>query len=409
MKRFGVLGEKLSHSYSPQIHALLADYEYGVYEKAPEAVGPFLETCTLDGMNVTIPYKKTVIPYCAELSETARRISSVNTLVRRPDGQWKGYNTDYEGFSWMLRRSGIPVAGKKVLVLGNGGVALTVCAVLQDLQVGEIVVISRRGENNYTNLDRHRDAAVIVNTTPVGMYPNVGEAVIDLRAFPACEGVLDLIYNPARTRLMLEAERLGIPCEGGLSMLVAQGVQAAEFFMDRRIPDSETERVLRAMENRMQNLVLIGMPGCGKSTAGKALAAQTGRVFVDADEELVRVAGQSIPEIFAREGEAGFRARETAVLAELGKRSGLVIATGGGCVTRDCNYDLLHQNGRIVWLQRDSALLATDGRPLSQGADLGAMYARRAPLYEQFADYAVAVAEDPAETVRRICALDQIS
>ena len=403
MKQYGVLGEKLGHSYSPQIHALLGDYPYGVYEKTAEELPAFLQSRTFDGMNVTIPYKKAVIPYCAALSDTAQRIGSVNTLVRRPDGLLIGYNTDYEGFLWMVERSGIDPAGKKVLVLGDGGVALTVRTVLHDLHAGQIVTISRRGENNYTNLHLHQDAQVIVNTTPVGMYPKVGESVIDLAQFPRCEGVLDLIYNPARTKLMLDAERLGIACEGGLSMLVAQARRAAELFFDTTMPNGETERVLRAMEHQMHNIVLIGMPGCGKSTAGKLVAQLCGRTFVDADEELVRAAnGKSIPQIFAEEGEEGFRMRETAVLAELGKQSGLVIATGGGCVTQARNYDLLHQNSRIVWLQRDSNLLPTDGRPLSQGANLAEMYARRKPMYERFADTVISVDEDARVTAQRI-------
>ncbi len=405
MLKCGLLGEKLGHSYSPQIHRMLGDYAYALYEQPPENVADFLQNGDFDGMNVTIPYKKTVIPCCAALSDAAARIGSVNTIVRRADGSLMGHNTDYAGFVWMVKRSGIRIAGAKVLVLGNGGVARTVCTVLADMNAGEIVVISRRGENNYNNLHLHRDADVIVNTTPVGMYPHNGEAAVDLRAFPACRGVLELIYNPARTQLMLDAEQLGIPCEGGLSMLVAQAVEASSWFQGKPIPDSEVERVLTAMERQMENIVLVGMPGCGKTTVGTLLAERTGRTFVDADEELVKKAGKSIPEIFAGEGEDGFRRRETAVLAELGKRAGLVIATGGGCVTRPENYPLLHQNGRIVWLQRDLDALPTDGRPLSQKGKLAEMYQRRKPLYEAFAD-AVAVQDGtPAETVEKILQL----
>ncbi len=405
MLKCGLLGEKLGHSYSPQIHRMLGDYAYALYEQPPENVADFLQNGDFDGMNVTIPYKKTVIPCCAALSDAAARIGSVNTIVRRTDGSLMGHNTDYAGFVWMVKRSGIRIAGAKVLVLGNGGVARTVCTVLADMNAGEIVVISRRGENNYNNLHLHRDADVIVNTTPVGMYPHNGEAAVDLRAFPACRGVLELIYNPARTQLMLDAEQLGIPCEGGLSMLVAQAVEASSWFQGKPIPDSEVERVLTAMERQMENIVLVGMPGCGKTTVGTLLAERTGRTFVDADEELVKKAGKSIPEIFAGEGEDGFRRRETAVLAELGKRAGLVIATGGGCVTRPENYPLLHQNGRIVWLQRDLDALPTDGRPLSQKGKLAEMYQRRKPLYEAFAD-AVAVQDGtPVETVEKILQL----
>ena len=403
MKQFGVLGEKLGHSYSPQIHALLGDYPYAVYEKTAEELPDFLTGGAFDGINVTIPYKKAVIPFCAALSDTAKRVGSVNTIVRQEDGTLIGYNTDYEGFLWTVQRSRTDPAGKKVLVLGDGGVAPTVRAVLSDLGAAEIVTISRRGENNYTNLHLHRDAELIVNTTPVGMYPNVGAAAVELAQFPQCVGVFDLIYNPARTKLMLDAEKRGIPCAGGLAMLVAQARRAAELFLATPIANDETERVLAAMEQNMQNIVLIGMPGCGKSTAGKQVAALSGRTFADADEAIIRAAGgKSIPQIFAEEGETGFRARETAVLAELGKQSGLVIATGGGCVTQPRNYELLHQNSRIVWLQRETALLPIDGRPLSQHTDLAQMYAIRRPMYERFADAAVTVDENPAITAQRI-------
>ena len=402
MMRCGLLGEKLGHSYSPQIHGMLGPYSYELIEQPPEQVGTFLQHGDFSGINVTIPYKKAVIPYCKTLSGAAKRIGSVNTIVRQPDGSLAGYNTDYQGFRWMVQRSGIDVAGEKVLVLGNGGVALTVCAVMEELQAGQIVVISRRGEDNYTNLYRHQDAGVIINTTPVGMYPNTGESVIDLRAFPRCRGVLELIYNPARTKLMMDAEKLGIRCEGGLSMLVAQAKQASELFQGISIPGETTEQVLRTMEHRMQNVVLVGMPGCGKTTVGRLLARRTGRQFIDADEELVKQAGKSIPQIFAEEGEAGFRARETAVLAQLGKRSGLVIATGGGCVTRPENYPLLHQNGRIYWLQRDISMLATKGRPLSQGADLAKMYRRRKSMYEAFADEIIVQGAAPEMAVEKI-------
>ncbi len=400
MKRFGLLGEKLGHSYSPQIHRLLGAYEYPLYEKSADEVAAFLQHDGFDGINVTIPYKKTVMPFCAELSDTARRIGSVNTVVRRADGTLAGFNTDYDGFRWMVARSGIDVAGKTALVLGSGGASLTVRTVLADLGAKRVTVISRRGEHNYDNMDR--TAQIIANATPVGMYPNVGAAPVDLAQFPNCEGVLDVIYNPARTQLLLDAERLGIPHENGLSMLVAQAKRSAELFLGTAIDDGVTERILGTLARQMRNLVLIGMPGCGKSTAGAAVAQALGRRFVDADAEIVRAAGCSIPEIFAKKGEAGFRARETAVLAELGKQSGLVIATGGGCVTQPRNYPLLHQNGWLIWMQRPADELPRDGRPLSAHADLAQMAAQREPLYRLFADASVPVASSPAETQRRI-------
>lgn len=384
----GLLGEKLGHSYSPQIHALLGDYRYRLIEKQPEELGNFLESGNFSGLNVTIPYKKAVIPYLSELSPIARKLGAVNTIVRRPDGRLVGHNSDYFGFCTMLRSSGLAVAGKKVLVLGSGGASATVCAVLEE-QCAQAVVISRRGENNYGNLDRHRDAAVIVNATPVGMYPACGVSPVDLSLFPRLEGVLDLIYNPARTRLLLDAQSHGLTAVNGLLMLVAQAKESAEWFTGKAIPNTKIAEIYRKLQHQAENLVLIGMPGSGKSTVGQALAQRLGRPFADADESLEAQDGRRIPEIFASEGEAGFRRLETRVLAELGKQSGLVLATGGGCVTRPENKALLRQNGLLICLERDPELLPVSGRPLSLGSDLQQMYQIRKPMYMQFADYFV--------------------
>ena len=394
----GLLGEKLGHSYSPQIHALLADYEYLLYEKATDEVEDFVRRGDWHGLNVTIPYKKTVIPFCDELSETAAAIGSVNTLLHRPDGTILGDNTDAYGFRHMLRKTGFEPEGKKALVCGTGGASATVCAVLKQLGA-KVVTLSRSGEDNYTNLDRHADAKLLVNTTPLGMYPKNGAQAVDLVAFPQLEAVLDVVYNPARTALLMQAETLGIPRAGGLTMLVAQAKRACEIFLDTGIPDTETERITGILRAGMQNLILIGMPGSGKSTVGRLLAEKLNRPYIEADEEIVRQAGMSIPEIFAREGEAGFRARETAILGELGKASGTVLSTGGGCVTREENYPLLHQNGTIILLTRDIDRLAREGRPLSMGADLLAMAAVRGPMYRRFADLMADNDRTPEETV----------
>ena len=385
MRQYGLLGEKLGHSYSPQIHGLLADYPYTLCEVSPERLPQFLRETSLSGMNVTIPYKKAVIESCADLSEAARKIGSVNTLVRREDG-WYGDNTDYYGFCYMVKASGIPIAGKKVLVLGNGGVSLTVQQALRDLQAGQVVVISRRGEDHYGNLERHADAAVLVNTTPVGMYPNNGRSVVDLAQFPNLVGVLDLIYNPDRTAFLLQAQERGVACMGGLVMLVAQAKRAAELFTGTAIADCRIDEITRILRQQMLNIVLVGMPGCGKSTVGRQLAELLHRPFVDADEVLAERAGCTIAEIFREQGEEAFRALETEVLRDLGKRSGIVLATGGGCVTRMENYPALHQNGRIFWLQRDLGKLPVNGRPLSQSNRLEDLYARRKAAYERFAD-----------------------
>lgn len=385
MLRCGLLGRKLGHSYSPQIHRELSCYEYKLYEKEPEELEAFLKSGTFDGLNVTIPYKKTVMAYLDEISPEAAAIGSVNTIVNR-GGKLTGYNTDAFGFSWLLQKSGVEAADKKALVFGSGGASVTVCHVLKSLGADPVVVISRTGENNYENLDRHLDPKLLINATPLGMYPNNGESPVDLTRFSALDGVLDVVYNPARTALMLQAEQLGIPHASGLSMLVAQAKKACEYFTGNPVPDAEIDRIERLLSRQMENIILIGMPGCGKSSVGKALAAALNRTFLDADEEIVRRAGCSIPEIFAAQAEAGFRRLESAVLADLGKQSGIVLATGGGCVTRPENYPSLHQNGCIVWLTRDLSLLPTDGRPMSQANPLEALWETRKALYERFSD-----------------------
>ncbi len=399
--RSGLLGRKLGHSYSPQIHSYLGKYTYDLFEKEPEEVGDFVLHGDYDSMNVTIPYKKDVIPYLNELSPAALKMGSVNTLVRRIDGTIFGHNTDYFGFTSMVHHSGIQVDGKKVLVLGSGGTSNTAVKALADLGA-DVVIISRSGENNYDNLHLHSDAAVIVNTTPVGMYPKTGFSPIDLTRFPHLEGVLDVIYNPARTQLLLDAETMGLPNSNGLWMLVAQAKEASEYFTGKQLPDSMIADIHHKLSVQMQNIVLIGMPGCGKSTVGMLLAERLGRAFIDADEKIVELAEKSIPEIFSEDGEAAFRSLETQVLGELGKQSSLVIATGGGCVTKEQNYPLLHQNATIFWIQRDLNLLPTDGRPLSQSQRLADMYAVREPLYRRFADHIVENNSTIDDTVQQI-------
>lgn len=396
----GLLGRKLGHSYSPQIHAYLGDYPYDLFEKEPEEVEEFLRNGDFTAINVTIPYKQTVIPFCAELSPMARRIGAVNTIVRRQDGSLIGHNTDYFGFLSTVRRTGLDPSGKKVLIIGSGGASKPAIAVMEELGAN-VTVISHK-ENTPETLSRHGDCAVLVNATPVGMYPNVGVSPVDLSLFPHLEGVIDMIYNPARTKLLLDAEARGLVAENGLWMLVAQAKEAAEWFTGRPIRDDVIKTIHRQLKTQMENIILIGMPGCGKSTVGKLLAQRLGRSFVDADSRIVDAAGMSIPEIFAHSGEEGFRQIETQVLSDLGMRSGLVIATGGGCVTQERNYPLLHQNGTCVWLTRDLAKLPTDGRPLSQKGKLEQMYQIRKPLYERFADVTVcndAAAEDCAAMI----------
>lgn len=387
--RFGLIGEKLGHSFSPAIHHKLADYDYQLIELKPEELPSFLQGGGFDGLNVTIPYKKAVIPYCQALTPQARRIGSVNTIMRRKDGSLLGHNTDYDGFTYLLRAAGAEVKGRKALVLGTGGASLTVHTVLRDLGAGETVAISRSGPDHYGNLDRHKDAKIIVNATPVGMYPNTGAVPLDLGGFPALEGVFDLIYNPAKTQLLLEAEKRNILCANGLGMLVAQAKAAAERFLGRAIPDERVAEITREMERDTRNLLLIGMPGCGKTTVGQALAERLGRELVDTDALIVEQVGCTIPELFASQGEEAFRQVEHQVLCQTAKRSGLVIATGGGIVTRPENFDPMRQNSTIIFLRRALDQLPVAGRPISQTHSLEEMYRSRLPLYQRAADLTV--------------------
>ena len=397
----GLLGRHLKHSYSPQIHSQLGSYRYEVFEVEPEALSSFFENRSFDGLNVTIPYKMDVIAYCDALSPQAAMLGAVNTIIKTADGRLIGHNSDYFGFSEMLKLSGLSVAGKKVLILGSGGASATVVAVLKE-EGARVVTISRSGANHYGNLHLHRDAAVIVNTTPVGMYPNNGKSPLHLSQFPHLEGVLDLIYNPAKTALLLEAEERGIVALNGLYMLVAQAKESAEWFTQCNISDCKILEIYDTLKKDMQNIVLIGMPGCGKSTVGMLLAEALDREFVDTDRLITEKTGKTIPEIFAEDGEAAFRKWEAEVIAETGRRSSLVIATGGGCVTHEENYASLHQNSKIIWLKRDISLLSREGRPLSQDQDLDKMYQARSPMYARFADMIVDNNTAPEYTIKSI-------
>lgn len=400
--RCGLLGKTLGHSYSPQIHAQLGDYSYELFEKQPEELENFLRHGEFDALNVTIPYKKAVLPYCAVLSDAVKAIGSANTLVRQPDGTLFADNTDAFGFSCIADECGVDIAGKKALVFGSGGASVTAQYVLKTRGAREVLVISRTGEHNYESLDKNADAEILVNTTPLGMYPNNGASPVDLTRFPRCEAVLDVVYNPARTALLLQAEALGIPHAGGLLMLVAQAKRSSELFTGSAIADTRIGEIYRTLAVQMQNIVLVGMPGCGKSSIGTRLAERLDRPFVDADAEIEKAAGMPIPEFFRLYGEAAFRDLESRVLAELGKRSGAVVATGGGAVLREENYAALHQNGTIVWLTRDLARLPIDGRPVSQATSLDALFAARKARYERFADHIIDNNGALDDTVRAI-------
>ncbi len=403
-KIYGLIGETLKHSWSVPIHRALGCDSYQLYELKPEELGAFLSKNRIGGLNVTIPYKKAVIPYCASIDPYAESIGSVNTLVPDEVGKLHGFNTDALGLSYIARRSGISFQDAKVIVLGSGGTSLTARAVARNEGAREIIVISRNGENNYENLSRHADADILINTTPVGMYPHNGECLVNLKAFSALRGVLDVVYNPARTALLLQAEGLGIPHSDGLPMLVAQAVAAEEKFFGLKIEDTEIERITAMLRRDMTNIVLIGMPGSGKSTIGAALAQKTGREMIDIDAGIVKTAGCSIPEIFSREGEDAFRKLESEEVRKAGKETGKIIMTGGGVVTREENYAPLHQNGRIYQLGRNLSKLPVDGRPISQKTSAEELYRKRAPLYAAFRDVLVdndSTVEDTVEAIWR--------
>ncbi len=425
-KIYGLLGRKLGHSWSAPIHHALGCPDYRLIELEPGDLASFLRREDIGGLNVTIPYKRDVIPLCDVVDEAAAAIGSVNTLVRRDDGKLYGYNTDIDGFLYMLRRADISLAGKKVVILGSGGASLTAQAAARKLGARAVVVVSRTGPDNYENLpERHADAEAVINATPVGMWPDVEPSPLDLRVLPLVTAAVDVIYNPARTSFLLQAEDLSrraaweaeqrqkehatlppigraMRWTGGLPMLVRQAVAAEELFFGKAIPDSETERILAGLQGEMANLVLIGMPGCGKSTVGAALSKLTGKPLVDLDELIVRKAGKPIPQIFAEEGEGAFRALEHQVLVEAASKTGQVLATGGGAVLWSENRLTLRRSGRVCFLRRDLSLLPKDGRPVSQANDLQKLYRARFSLYRETADCSVDNDGAPEDAARLI-------
>ena len=401
-KCYGLLGRRLGHSWSVPIHQALGCEGYRLFELKPEALGDFLRREDVGGLNVTIPYKRDVMKYCDAIDPAAEAIGSVNTLVRR-DGKLWGYNTDIDGFLYMLRRADISLVGKRVVILGSGGASLTAQAAARMEGAREIVVVSRSGPDNYETLpERHGDAEVLINTTPVGMWPHMDETPLDLRRLPGLTDVADVIYNPGRTDLLLQAEALGLRHAGGLPMLVHQAKRAEELFLDKSIPDEETEAITARLWRERTNLVLVGMPGSGKTTVGKLLAERSGKSFVDLDEEIARRAGKSIPEIFASQGEGPFRQLEHEVLTEACAKSGQVIATGGGAVLREENRTAMRRTGRVYRLRRRLEDLPTEGRPLSQAGRLEEMERLRDPLYRAAADREIWNVNSPAEIAGEI-------
>ena len=400
----GLIGEKLSHSFSPQIHRELADYSYELFEMPESEVKGFLESDRYDCINVTIPYKKTVMPYLDEISDEAKRIGSVNTVVKTKSGKKCGYNTDYYGFKYAADQSGIEIKDKNVLILGTGGASLTARTVSEDLGAKSVTFVSRSGEINYGNVyDKCPDTDVVINCTPVGMYPKSnGESPVALEKFKRCQGVLDMIFNPAKTKLLLDAERLGIPSANGLAMLVAQAKRACELFLCESIADSEIDRLTALIANETGNIILVGMPGSGKTTVGKLLAEMTGRKFIDTDEMITLSQGKTPSEIIMAEGEKIFRQIEHEEVKNAGKMSGMIISTGGGVVTRRENFDPLRQNGKIFFIHRSLDKLPTENRPLSRQTKLEEMYRARLPLYRDVCDFEVSNDTTPEQCAAEI-------
>ena len=386
--RCGLIGEHLGHSFSVMIHELLGDYSFVLRELAPSELEAFVKSDELDAYCVTIPYKKAVMPFLDVISPEAQAIGAVNVVVNGKDGKRYGYNTDYFGFDYMVSRSGVSVEGKKAVVLGGGGASATACALLRDKGAKSIVVIDK-DDNTPEGIAPHRDAEIIVNTTPVGMYPKNMISPVSLDDFPDTQAVLDVVYNPARTALMLDAEKRGIAAVGGLSMLVAQAAKGFEHFTGDSREEGIIGSVLAQITARSSNLILVGMPGCGKSSVGAIIADKLDREFFDADAEFEKMHSITPADAIRTLGEEKFREMETETISILGKLSGKVIATGGGVVTRERNYPLLHQNGVIVFLERDISLLPTNNRPLSQSNSLEKLYNSRIDSYRRFADLTV--------------------
>ncbi len=411
---YGLIGEHLPHSFSKEIHAKIAPYSYELCELTPNEVGAFMEKRDFDGINVTIPYKQTVIPYLSEIDEAAKAIGAVNTIVNR-NGRLYGYNTDFYGMKSLILRLGLDCSGSKVLILGTGGTSKTAVAVVRHLKASNVIVVGRKaGEGVICYEDAYRlhtDADVIINTTPCGMYPypdgkeGMAGTPIDLEKFPSVKGVIDAVYNPLRTNLVMDALDRGIPAAGGLYMLVAQAIKAAEYFMDTKLPDGLYESVYRETLASKENIVLSGMPGSGKSTIGAMLSDALCRAFYDTDAEIVKKAGVSIPEIFERQGNDGFRRLESEIVIGLSSRvQGAVIATGGGAILRDDNVRALKRTGRIYFLNRAlENIIPTQDRPLSRDREaLEARFRERYPRYLATCDQEIVMDEIPNNTVKAI-------
>ena len=405
--KYGLIGERLGHSYSKVIHEALGEYSYDLCEVKKEDIDAFFERADFSAVNVTIPYKKTVIPHLYYIDEAARLIGAVNTVVNR-EGKLYGYNTDFSGLVGLTCRLGLDFQGKSVAILGTGGTSHTAKAVAESLGAGEIIIVSRRageGVIDYAELyERYTDVDIIINTTPIGMYPDCYSAPVDVSRFTRLSGVIDAIYNPLRTRLVSEARALGITAEGGLYMLVLQAVRAAEIFLDKKLDEKIADRIFNQLTGEKENIVLVGMPSSGKSTVGRIISERLGRELVDTDELIVKNVGRAIPEIFADEGEAKFRDYESEAVKEAAAVGGRIIATGGGAVLRDENIKALSMTGRIFFIDRPKGkLIPTSDRPISQDrAAIEKRYSERYPRYCAVADSHIDGDGSPDDVAERI-------
>jgi len=404
---YGCIAEKLSHSFSKEIHSYLAPYSYELREIPQGGLDAFMKEKSFKAINVTIPYKQDVIPYLDEISETAEKIGAVNTIVNR-NGKLYGYNTDFFGMKGLILSNSMNPLGKKALILGTGGTSKTAAAVLEDMGAREIYKLSRRAQDGCITYEvayeKHLDAEVIINTTPVGMYPNIGVSPIDISRFNNLSMVVDAVYNPLPTKLISDTMQKGIPAVGGLYMLVAQAARACEFFIDTEISEEKISEIFKIMYKKTENIVLTGMPGAGKSTIGKRVSEALGMDFVDSDDEIVKKAGRSIPEIFADSGEDAFRDLESEVIKELSARKNTVIATGGGAVLRSINTALLRENGKIYFLDRPlDSIRPTSDRPTALDREaLEKRYRERYGIYTSTCDVHIEMCDDVEQNTNKI-------
>lgn len=401
MAKYGCIGKILTHSFSKEIHSKLADYEYELIELNEDEIEDFFKSKDFNAINVTIPYKQTVIPYLDSLSDVARRIGAVNTIVNR-NGRLYGYNTDYYGMKALIKKIGIDLNGKKVLILGTGGTSKTARILTEDMGASEIITVSRSKTENYITyeeaVNEHSDVNVIINTTPSGMYPDCEGIPIDISSFNELEGVMDAVYNPLCTNLVLRAKEKGIKAEGGLYMLVMQAFVAVEKFLDTEFPKTVADNVFASVFASKENIILTGMPGSGKSTVGKLLNID-GFSFVDTDEEIEKRCGCTIKELVGSKGEKYFRDLETQVIKDISSKGCQIISTGGGAILRKENVNSLKRNGKLFFLNANpDRLLPTDSRPLSDTVEkLKKLYDERIDTYKITADVIVPDMETPDE------------